>query len=297
MCTCGHSFITGKRKQNSLFRSSPRCRGCGATRKRHVCTAKPEAARLKCLRSRSPKATSNKNEKPSTPSASLSNKPVSKKKSVNRVKCTACVIRKTISTLIKNCDVAEVNVVSLEADLTNIVDQVKVFQVTIANELQKVKQLIQTLKAKTSTTSTSKKQNVFDLMRLASKKAVAPNTPSRKQQPKQSRGAQVKAGLVASQDRLNNQFLVSLVQGQVTLQVPEIDHVGRDIRPVAISKRHTVTRRLDVAKRGFIVAAQTDGATLVWVIRALYKVDGLRQAFDVALLTHLRVVSLLCCLS
>ena len=188
MCTCGHSFITGKRKQNSLFRSSPRCRGCGATRKRHVCTAKPEAARLKCLRSRSPKATSNKNEKPSTPSASLSNKPVSKKKSVNRVKCTACVIRKTISTLIKNCDVAEVNVVSLEADLTNIVDEVKVFQVTIANELQKVKQLIQTLKAKTSTTSTSKKQNVFDLMRLASKKAVAPSTTSRKQQPKQSRG-------------------------------------------------------------------------------------------------------------
>ena len=217
MCTCGHSFITGKRKQNSLLRSSPRCRGCGDTRKRHVCTAKPEAVRLKCLRSRSPKATSNKNEKPSTPSASLSNKSVSKKKSVNRVKCTVCVIRKTISTLIKNCDVAEVNVVSLEADLTNIVDQVKVFQVTIANELKKVKQLVQTLKAKTSTTSTSKKQNVFDLMRLASKKAVAPNTPSRKQQPKQSRGAQVKAGLVAVQDRLNNQFLVSLVQGQVTL--------------------------------------------------------------------------------
>ena len=127
-------------------------------------------------------------------------------------------------------------------------------------------------------------------MRLASKKAVAPSTPSRKQQPKQSRGEQVKT---VSQDRLNNQFLVSLVQGQVTLQVPEIDHAGRDIRPVTISNRHTVTRRLDVAKRGLLVAAQADGATLVWVIRALYKVDGLSQAFDVALLTHLRVVSLL----
>ena len=100
-------------------------------------------------------------------------------------------------------------------------------------------------------------------------------------------GKRKQNSLFRSSPRLNDQFLVSLVQGQVTLQVPEIDHAGRDIRPVTISNRHTVIRRLDVVKRGLLVA---DGATLVWVIRALYKVDGLRQAFDVALLTHLRVV-------
>ena len=62
------------------------------------------------------------------------------------------------------------------------------------------------------------------------------------------------------------------------------------VRINGIVNRHTVGRRLETVKHGLLTAAKEDGATLVWFIRTLYNLPGLRQAFDVALLQDLRKV-------
>lgn len=65
---------------------------------------------------------------------------------------------------------------------------------------------------------------------------------------------------------------------------------GRLIRPTAVSSRSTARHRMKSATRGLLDAANADAATLVWIIQSLYEVDGLTQAFDVALVHSLRTV-------
>ena len=89
-------------------------------------------------------------------------------------------------------------------------------------------------------------------------------------------------------DKNNTLFLTQIVSGKIDLVVP----TTAGARPDAVAPRRKAARRLKAATRGLLDAAQCDGQVLVWLLQSLYQIEGLRQAFDVALMTDLRTVCL-----
>jgi hypothetical protein len=95
----------------------------------------------------------------------------------------------------------------------------------------------------------------------------------------------------AAQKKRNNMFLNRLAAGEVQLELPGVARDGKDRRPNCLQHRVTAGRRLQVAVQGILGAAKEDGAALVWIIRALYAIPGLREAFDTSLLNDLKTVA------
>ena len=279
VCTCGHSFTKRKHGAVAASAKTQKCRACGATRKGHVCSAKPS-------RPQSARA-------PSKPFADKDQQTTTSTPVIHRrksVKCVFCYIRKTIVNLMKQCD-SSTNLKRLEKSISKVVAEAKTAISKLEKAVSQAQQMVQELKKKTCVP----RLNAFDVMRLSSQKKTTPKNPpkptnSRPTQPT-NRSKAIIAGQVVKQQKLNEQFLLSLTSGGATsLQLPRINNDGQDQRPDQIVNRHTAGRRLETAKHGLLTAAKEDGATLVWLIRTLYNLPGLRQAFDVALLQDLRTV-------
>ena len=113
-------------------------------RKGHVCQKNPDAARVQSLRSpRVP--TPPRVATPFRRSVGLSSATSTPKKAKKATRvhcCAACVIAKSITQIVQNCDSAEVNVATLEADLNDLQDQAQNFIAKLLAAVNQVKELV-----------------------------------------------------------------------------------------------------------------------------------------------------------
>jgi len=206
------------------------------------------------------------------------------------LRCGVCRIQKDIASLTEQCTTA-----TADTDLEKIRLTLKQLQQRAQEEITKLRGQLSEVKQLVHKTCPPK--CAFALMRMASMQQGNKKEKSKKPEgiaeatiAVGERGKSIAAALRAKKDESNEQLLRQIVQGTITLVSPATCASGRDARPSAISERHTASRRLKMATRGFLDAAQGDGQVLVWIIRRLYQIDGIRQAFDVALLDNLRTV-------
>ena len=287
-CTCGHSFKKRKRTQKKTG-IIYNCVACGKPKKGHICRA--QRTRVQEPRAQPTRRNDSKQlEHETEPVESV--EPV---KSPVQAGCGICSLRQQLVKISAHIQEAT-NLNKLEELWSKVQSRADSEINSITADVQRARKCVHDkilqLKAK---------KNVFHLM-LASAKSPAPKkkkrhqpTPPRVSRPKSTRSDNIKSALASKQLRLNDDFLARLRNGIVSLQPQKVDSDGKDIRPQIYGHKKTAKRRLEVAKHGILEASKADADGLVWIIRALYSIDGLRRAIDVALLSKMRTVSLSCC--
>lgn len=277
ICTsCGHNMIAARTpKRKSYERRN--CSTCGLRLGgTHVCKKK----KTLILPDRAAKNRTGDLpvSAPATPSRS---------RKIPRPKCGVCNLRKQISQVLNNApesvDKLKLALKDIQqkaqkeiAEITAAVQQVKTFVTDFS--ISNSKCAFAMMKAASANLSTKAKQPV-------NRKAVN----NKKTAPKQlDRSKLIIDGQRAKRDACNDLLLQKIVLGTITL-VPPAKHtsgrfLGRVVRPDVVAERHKAARRMTTATRGLLDAAQGDGKVLVWIVNALYQIDGFRQAFDAALL-------------
>ena len=130
----------------------------------------------------------------------------------------------------KQCD-SSTNLKRLEKSISKVVAEAKTAISKLEKAVSQAQQMVQELKKKTCVP----RLNAFDVMRLSSQKKTTPKNPpkptnSRPTQPT-NRSKAIIAGQVVKQQKLNEQFLLSLASGGATsLQLPRINNDGQDQR-------------------------------------------------------------------
>lgn len=286
-CTCGHEMIrndgVAKRKREHAFNKCSTCKR--RLIKNHTCIS---ATRKQYHRGAKTSATNvEKNfeevEGPATPARPI----------ITRLQCGVCDLHKTVKNLRRQCRSSLKNVSAVKLGLADVESKAQ-------REIDKIKSLVQEAKTFVNECTVNNTKCVFAIMRAAAAKLSVSSPLSKKAKEKKktaepnalNRSKLILAGQRAKRDTRNEEFLEGVAEGTITLAALSTDTYGNVVRPLAVSDRHTASRRLKTVTRGLIDAAQCDGQVLVWIIHKLYQTEGIRQAFDVSVCEESRTVCL-----
>ena len=325
-CTCGKSLLKRKSVGEKPVKKKPHriCSACGAEHapNRKVCTtcgnvmiaapatpAEGKRFRYSCSACGLEKGNRHKCQKRRTlflPERASKNKQLAPKASLEAgpalnswdqtparpsksvVHCGVCRLQIHISRLTNQCTATTGN-----PDVAKIKQTLQIVEETARHEIAKLREHITQMKQLVDKTCPTK--CAFALMRQASANSGPKQVKTKKQSKKPAADCHansIRDALRDSQDQRNTIFLNLLASGQLSLDAPKFTSRGQLIRPAAVSTRMTASRRMKTVTRGLLDAAQSDGATLVWLIRSLYNKPGFTRAFEVALLHGHRTVFL-----
>mgnify|MGYP003326541968 CR=1 FL=1 len=285
-CTCGHYFRAMPKKRKYGTRGCQKCSKCGLARKGHKC----KAVRTREAGPARVTAPKDFGLDDGTPAVNLRAETSTGSRTHGEPNdCAMCDVWLAIKQLRRLVETGSYQ--EIETCMDAMLSAAKEEMIRVNATIDSVVKL-----ARDKITKMRKSTNVFSLM-LASAKQTKSKTKSGENasatSPSNSvvRSRIIKAGWEKKKKRSNDEFLSRLRDGTASLQPIKVDAHGKDIRPRIMKNRITAWRRLDLAKHSILEASKGDADGLVWLIRALYATDGLRQAIDVALLENLRTVS------